>query len=266
MGNSTYTIQGEEDGGWKSRLEFPLNSTLLEIKESFPGNASEFELSLSSNFSYQKSGKLIDSDWLYKYRDDLAIYSSSDSRLNVFIFNAALSSAPARLNENINFKLKAGYKYEYFSAKVSNTKQKGSYDGIFYHPDKELSFSGETLDYNIDYYLPYLGLIINAQTNKLLLKYGFNYSPLTSVRDRDIHILRNKTSRIKASGQAFWHNLGILLNIYPGINISGSINYTKIDTAGTQLQKYDSFIWADDISARINSEQIQFKMGLEYIF
>ena len=76
-GHTSYVIQGEQSGGFKSELVFPIEVSGIEFDYFLKLDkkwVSALNFKISRNLT-EEAGKFKDSDWLYSYGDKKIIYS-----------------------------------------------------------------------------------------------------------------------------------------------------------------------------------------------
>lgn len=257
-GDTTYHISFP---GGASELEFPLKTYLLgpEVCWGYMNSQKQDKFRVKIRWLTNigdGSGKMKDSDWL---DDDgqpgLDIYSESDIKLraNIFDVNLLYNFWPIK---NISVGPVFGYKYQQFRYHVSNTNQVGY--GI-YAPDYTAFVRGRTLEYKINYHIPYFGLSSDILFGK---KFQANmtggYTPWATAKDRDDHILRYKLSKGDTDGYTFFANLNAILNFLPHWFLIISGEYMKIHTTGTQHQSFyagPDAGWTSDVDDKITSKQ-----------
>jgi outer membrane protease len=264
---SSYDITGS---GIESELEFPLNTFLLSLEGSYRGaeRAAEgrvqFDYRLSMNLG-GGSGKMKDSDWLTDDIDiflvgspnpGLDIYSESDADLKAMIIDLRLSYDTWAAEQWAVGPL-VGLRYEKFSYDVSNVSQVGygpyaaGYTG---------SMSGLVLTYEVSYTVPLVGIRTTLHTTDAFeAQLDLGYSPWVSAKDKDDHLLRYKLSEASTSGSAFLAALTGQWETSGRNFIQCRGEYFKIETTGTQNQRFYAGPYAGDtfsgINDRIDSEQ-----------
>ncbi len=266
-GETSYIIRGEESGGWKSRLDFPLNVNLwalnyqknFEIRDYFL----QAEVTYKNNYFDSSAGTFRDRDWVYGFDDDVLVYGEAQNELDVDIIDVNITAPVAKLQEG-KVSAKAGVLYEYFDMYGYDLIQESDY-----FPELNIEYEGRVIEYEVEYWIPYLGLNLEDRISELPLKYSImvNYSPLVRVSDYDDHLLADKISEIEARGTAF--NLGADLDysLQEELSITGSVSYWNVEASGIQEQReYSGEIIDDDIDAEIFSDQLSLGLGVTYLF
>lgn len=267
-GDTTYVISGEQSGGFKSELIFPIEQQIMKLKFELPFDKYRME---SINFSLLKniedeSGTFIDSDWLYSYSSEKAIYSESDSYLDFYAADLAVEFAPFYTSAAGNnfLQLKAGYQKQDYDFDVQNLEQ------IDYRTGSESIVPGQVLTYQIEYSFPYLALNWSKQARQ---NKGWNYqvslgfSPFLKAEDRDDHVLRDKLSYIEADGEALLAEVALGYDLNSSFSIFAAWDYLSLEADGSQVQKnYSGDILFDNIDADISSKQSLFSGGINYKF
>lgn len=250
VGNTTYDITF--DGG-ESKLEFPLGTYLLGLNFGWGYKNEQNQEKVKLDIKWltnvgDGNGIMKDSDWIdddesfltyygivvpsgYNH-PGLDIYSESEIKLKATIIdiNVVYNFWP---NKNISIGPMAGYRYQSYKFKVSNTEQIG-YD--LYAPFTA-SVRGATLEYKVNYYIPYFGLNSNLQFGRRFkTNLSFGYAPWASAKDKDDHLLRDKLSKAETDGYAYLANLNLDWNFMTHFYFSIGSEYLKIHTTGTQHQ------------------------------
>ncbi len=268
-GHSQYIIQGDQSGGFKSELIFPLEQGIYRLDYSLNLRNSllksiEFTM-LKSRDSYAYSGKFLDSDWLYsRYEEGKDIYSESDAYLDFRSFDTEVTFKEFYQNSIIKTNFSLGYLDQSFDFIVKDLFQYN------YYNNTTTEIAGEVLAYRVDYNLPYLGLQLNSidsKAGKWDYTFKFRYSPFLKAEDFDDHILRDKLSYIDAEGSAYLLGAEFNYQISKSLNFLLAYDYAKFEASGTQIQTnyYDTILF-EDIDAEIESEQKSITLALSYLF
>ncbi len=241
FGQMTYTIEGKQDGGWKSELEWPLDGTLYigGVGSFHPLN--RFTLSAGGWVSvYDQTGTMKDSDWLYGYYgSQKAIYSESDSSVDGKHFDInvrydILSALPS--NETMSLGVLLGFSYTQWDWEAKNGEQWTIDPDEFYQG--QLPGTGITYQQKID--VPYVGVAFSSSVPNSAVDvnaYGL-FSPIATCKDEDDHLLRQKLSTGETDGM-FWAIGGDLRwHITPNRSLSVLANYAAYDLEGDQTQSF----------------------------
>ena len=267
-GDTTYVISGPQSGGFKSELIFPIQQQVMELGYQLPLGKYKIE---SLNFSLLKniedeSGTFIDSDWLYSYSSEKAIYSESDNYLDFYTVDLAVDFFPLYNSDSGNsyFNLSAGYQKQDFDFDVYNLEQ------INYLTDRESIVPGKVLTYQIEYSFPYLALNWQKKSKQAQAwnyRISLGFSPFLKAEDRDDHILRDKLSYIEADGEALLAELDLSYNFSSNFAFFAAWDYLSLAADGTQTQKnYSGTVLFENIDAEISSKQSLFSAGMSYKF
>jgi outer membrane protease len=265
VGNTTYDITF--DGG-ESKLEFPLGTYLLGFNFGWGYKNEQNQEKVKLDIKWltnvgDGNGIMKDSDWI----DDDAtflgisgynhpgkdIYSESEIKLRATIIdiNVVYNFWP---NKNISIGPMAGFRYQLFKYDVKNTEQVG-YDS--YATDYTASVHGATLEYKVNYYIPYFGLSSNLQFGRRFkTNLSFGYTPWASADDKDDHLLRYKLSKAETDGYAYLANLNLNWNFMTHFYLSIGSEYLRIHTTGTQHQSFYGGPyagWTADVDDKITS-------------
>lgn len=276
-GDTTYHISF---AGGESELEFPLDNVLWGITASFAYKGKkdqEIEIKQHKDKAMlsvewitnidKDAGKMKDSDWTDgDGHPGLDIYSESDAdlRINMVDTNFICNFWP---RENISIGPIVGYRYQKFEYDISNTDQVGYGP---YHPAYTGFTSGKTLDYEVEYKIPYLGIISDLLLgDKFQLSLKFGYAPWVDAKDRDDHILRYKLSIGDCKGDAYFLDLNAAWVVLPNWLLQIEGKYMDIDTKGTQHQKFyagSSQGVTADVNDKITSSLSIVSAKLKYSF
>jgi outer membrane protease len=244
-GHTTYKIDFQSG---VSQLEFPLDSLLFgidfRVKQKESGNNwPRWSVGIKSLMSLaQKSGKMKDSDWLTN-ATDISEVGQVNSGLDIYSESTAKLFAQAmEINgvfnvfrrEKIALGVLVGYIYQSFEYDVSDVRQSGF--GA-YAPLYTGTVSGDVLDYEVEYRIPYLG--INSEINvdeKLGVNLQFGYSSVTQSNDSDDHLLRGKVAEGDCQGNAVLFKINTEWAFQPRCVFQVNYSVMKIDTRGKQSQ------------------------------
>jgi outer membrane protease len=268
-GDMTYTIQGPQDGGWKSELEWPLNGLMYmggivsaRFWERFQLSAGIWK-SLNDN-----AGTMKDSDWLYGYYgDEKAIYSESDSTVeaahgdvnfqyNIFrLAGGGLGAMVGYSYTKRNWETHEGYQttidpYQFYVGPLSGT-------GVLYEEELQI---------------PYLGVFLSLYPYDSA--FGYNvyllYSSIAKCEDKDDHVLRYKKSTGETRGTFFSLGGEMLWNFRDPWSVTGRLNYTNYDLEGEQDQYFyggedpPPGTWFNDIDMTIEGSQFSIGFMINY--
>jgi outer membrane protease len=265
----------------ESELEFPLNTWLFGLEAGAytkdPSERDLLRITLTGLVTVgHGSGNMKDSDFISDGIESqpppagigatnpgLDIYSESDASLSDRTLEVK-ATYNIWTNDRIAFGPLAGYRYEHFQYEISNLRQVGF--GPYAAAGFTINQPGRILDYEITYNIPYLGLHSEALlSGKFRTAVDIGFSPFTTARDRDDHLLRTKLSTGDTSGLAYLVALNLQWNIGEKDWLSIRGDYLKIDTDGTQTQFWygnadaPAAVAGDSITGiqdRITSQQI----------
>ncbi len=284
-GDTTYHTSSYDaaGNGTESELEFPIKTYLIGLHGELGTNKLQEKNRFMVKMTWltnlgSGSGKMKDSDWLTDNIDIATvgathpgkdIYSESDIDLSATIFDvhalyifhpvSGLSLGPL-----------GGYLYEHFHYDISNTNQVG-YGPYNNPPNGSPSFTGvvlgNTLNYEVKYRIPYLGVHAAQQLgDSFQVGMEAGYSPWADAEDRDDHLLRSKLSTGTATGTAYLANLSARWDISGTDFLQLTGSYENIYTKGTQHQYFYAGPFAGqsaDVNDKITSSQ--FSIFLLYI-
>lgn len=267
QGHTTYIIEGDQSGGFKSELEFPLNITALNLDYSLDIKnkyIKRYKIALQHSLN-DYAGKFHDSDWLYDYQDDKAIYSESDAYLDTYTIINQIDFKELKFlsTDKLHSNLLLGYRYQYFDYDIHNLVQHNYLSG------NTSKIKGKVLTYEVDYSYFYTGLNLNNKNKDRNFNWQLRmlYSPFVKANDNDIHLLRDKVSEINAEGYSYSFDGSIKYDFTDSIYINFLAQYLNMHAKGKQIQKnYKNEILFKDIDAEIYSVQKSFSLGLGYSF
>jgi len=274
-GNTVYEISGPEEGGWKSKLKFPMNNFLIGGEVSLNYNdgswgSCSFDLGGWVSLAKKYAGTMEDSDWLYAYSASKAIYSESDAEMDARIFDGNilfnfLEELDSEGKQSLILGARVGYKYQKFDYDISNTKQ---IDYLSYY---YIIVPGRTLDYEVEYKIPYLGLSgVYSFADAFKANLEINYSPWVEAEDKDDHLLRYKLSKGDCKGNLFMAGGNLSWEFEKNWILEIGASYATISTQGKQRQHfyggpYEGLTYAN-IDDKINSKQFFVNTSIKYRF
>jgi len=246
--------------GGASELEFPLKAYLGGInfgwgfKNEKKQEIMRMELKWLTNVS-DGTGEMEDSDWISgDGQPGLDIYSESCVRLRAHIININFAWN-LWLVRFFSIGPMIGYRYQFFHYDVRDTEQIGY--GVW--APYTIYADGETLEYEVKYHLPYIGLSSNLAFGKVFkINASLGYAPWASANDEDDHVLRYKLSKADTDGHAFVGNLNTTLRLMAHLYLSGGVDYLWIETTGKQNQSFYAgpYVgWTAEVDDKIKSLQ-----------
>lgn len=273
-GDMTYTIQGPEDGGWKSELAWPIRRILYGGGVVSTTVANRYHLNIGGWTSLtDEAGSMKDSDWfdslsallLALYGDDTAIYGEFDSTLDALLFDGNLRVDVVQRSA-MTLGLVAGYAYTQFEWTAGNGYQRSPISRF-----NVGSVTGTGIIYEQRLKTPYLGLAASfAPSGSLALNVHAAYSPLVECRDEDDHVLRYKKSTGTTDGSYLGVGGDIHWRFAPGWDVAGLMQYTKYDLEGSQDQVFyggtNMGTRFSDIDLTITGTQLALGMLVRYSF
>ena len=266
-GDMTYIIQGSEDGGWKSELEWPLENIVyiggvasVDFRRKFQVNAGIWT-SVTDD-----AGKMKDSDWLFGfYGDQRVIYSETEATVDSTQFDVNL-----RYNflsrETLSLGAILGYSYTKWDWKAGNGFQTTIDPFTFFQGPIE----GIGITYEEKIQVPYLGLALSMFP--LNSSFGFNvytlYSPIAQCDDEDDHIQRFKLSTGETDGTFLSLGGDLRWKFTDSWSLTGRINYTSYDLEGEQNQSFyageNAGIRFENIDLTVEGSQVYIGLMLGY--
>ena len=236
-GDMTYTIQGPEDGGWKSQLEWELDNLFYVggvLSARFRGKY-EFNTGLWKSVAGGK-GTMKDDDWFYAiYGSTPVVQSSSDIETDGLHFNMNMHYH-VTLREGMTLSPIVGYSYTKWDWDTQEGYQTSLDPFTFYVGP--LPAGGVT--YTEELYVPYIGLAFSALTKLPSLGFHFYalYSPIAQCDDEDDHKLRSKLINGDTDGTFLSLGGDVRWKITKSWSVTSNINYTRYDLSGEQQQYF----------------------------
>ncbi len=274
-GDMTYSIQGPESGGWKSELEWPLES-IMYIGETVSIGYDQFQVALGFwKAVTDEAGDMKDSDWWYQYYGtDPFIYSESEATVDALHFDLNLRYDFLQ-SEHIALGALLGFSYTKWDWEAGNGFQE-SVD-----PDYNVGFiEGIGITYEEKVYVPYAGIALSLSPLESS-SFGFNlygvYSPIARCEDEDDHILRYKLNTGETEGTFLSLGGDVRWQFSGSWALIGKLNYTSYDLEGEQYQYFYGRnprnpdapavgTWYSDIDLTIEGSQMYMGLMLGYEF
>ena len=237
FGDMTYVIQGLEDGGWKSELEWPLENVMyagaevsLNFKERWRLHA-EFLKSVTDD-----AGTMKDSDWFYSYYDDrVAIYSETSATVDAYHLDMNLGYRFLQ-KTHVSLGASIGYAYKHWDWTAGGGYQWTIDPFSFY----EGPITGPGLTYKEDVYIPYLGLdfaFLSSGSN-IGVELLTLYSPFAVCLDESDHLLREKRGEGDTQGNFFAARGSIRWNLSSHWSLGARASIESFDLEGDQTQYF----------------------------
>ena len=266
-GDMTYTIQGPEDGGWKSELEWPLDNILYVSGLVSVGFFEKWQANVELWKSVtDDAGTMRDGDWFYGYYgDQTVVYSEIDTTVDAF---------QADLNLRYNFIQKdrlafggiLGYAYKRWDWEGGDGYQWTIDPYSFYMGP----INGPSITYKQDINVPYLGLVFSIFSANSTL--GANlytlYSPIAKSEDETDHLLRGKLGQGETDGTFFSLKGDVRWNLSSRWSLTARANFTRFDLDGKQRQYFyggdNAGTSADNIDMTVQGEQTYLGLKVEY--
>lgn len=236
-GDMTYSIQGPEDGGWKSQLEWDLDNLLYVggvISARFRGTY-EFNTGLWKSVS-GGDGTMKDDDWFYAvYGNTPVVQSESDTESDGLHFDVNMRYR-FTLRKGMTLSPIIGYAYTKWDWETQEGYQTAVDPFSFYVGP--LPAGGVT--YTEELYVPYIGLAFSGVTESAALGfqlYGL-YSPIAQCDDEDDHKLRGKIINGETDGTFLSLGGDVRWKLSQSWSVTGNLNYTSYDLSGEQRQYF----------------------------
>ena len=242
-GDMTYAIQGPQDGGWKSELEWPIKNMVYGGGVISTAFGDRFSLNVGGWKSLTKnSGTMTDRDWfddlralfLAIYDDDTAIFGEFDTTFDAVKFDGNLRFEFLR-RAPLTLGVMAGYAYTQFYWETG--------DGYQHSPLPSYNIgavTGAGITYKQRISTPYLGLsvsLIPEAVSTTLNLYAV-YSPIAKCTDLDDHLARQKENTGSTSGNFLSLGSDIHLRVNSSWGVTATVNYATYDLEGSQDQVF----------------------------
>ena len=243
---------------WASELEWPVNSTLVEVNLLWRGSPWSFDFGLGKNLSKKPDG-MEDSDWLSEWKFS---YTETDTSMEALFIEAGATYNLISWSK-WNLGARGGYKYQKFSF-----TGEGVWDLL--EPGNPPTNVGEkVIDYKVTYNIPYLGVVVEGQPSEKLTLNGGLLLGLALAKDEDDHVLRYKLSKGSCSGSALFLIFKGKYDFTSRLFMEASLEFTNINTSGHQDQSFYSGenegLTFEDIDDEIKSNQTLFSLGLGFL-
>lgn len=253
LGSSVMEIKG---WGWKSRLEWPLDSLLVgpDVKLHFDNDKFILNLSYRTNVT-DEPGKLKDYDWTFGMLDSLG---EVETELTAHLLDANFTWNCVRLvgplQEKFTLGLGAGYTYQHFDWDAEGFLYQTDY--TFFFPITERYGPEKWIAYKINYHLPYLIVNTNIQFEKQFEIELFAKTMLVIANDEDDHVHRKKLSKADYTG------LGLSIGGEGRFYFQPDLFYSSIVVQYTELSaegKEDQRFYSDDPDTPEDETGLEFK-------
>ncbi len=237
QGDMTYSIQGNESGGWRSKLEWPLDSIL------YIGEIVSFGISdtLSINGGFWKSltddaGDMIDEDWLYAYYGSSPfVYSESETTVEAMHLDVNVRYDGFHVERAVLAAI-AGFSYSKWDWEAGNGYQTSV------HPDYNVgAIQGIGITYEQQVKVPYAGVAVSLspfQSGDFHLNVYGLYSPKAFCEDEDDHILRYKLNTGESDGHFVSVGGDFRWQVSESWSVTGRIGHSRYDLEGEQDQYF----------------------------
>ena len=220
----------------ESELEFPIYNWMLGGNFSIGGRDSILSLNAEGwiNLEDDAGDDMTDKDWM---ADSLFSWTESNTEAEILIWDVNLRynfyhKSLADRKGKAGFLL--GYKHQRFDYDIYDVNQ---YDPLGLY-GSGLVYTGKCLEYEVEFDLPYLGLGADYEKEKWGIGLDIRYSPYARAEDFDDHLLRGKSSGADCKGDAWLLRLSGLWKLSEDWKLNIGLDYTVIDTEGSQTQRW----------------------------
>lgn len=276
-----------------SELKFPFDTPLISLQCEFEISSDIlFRLDFKNDIGTSYAGKMEDSDWgvwqneyddEWSNPDSLDIYSESDADITVRIIDINLRKILGKYTPmQVSLIGGGGLIYQKFNYDIKNTHQWSPSSALFHERfagDDTIFLSGMTLNYDVEYMIPYIEGGLKFIENKYEIDGFIAYSFITQVRDKDNHLRRSPpfTSKGDYDGKALILTLNMVYHFHPSVALSLCYRQSSIVAEGTQQYSIlntaierDSETYLADIYGKIESsiasDQQVVGIGIEFTF
>ncbi len=204
------------------------------------------KIGVFTNFS--DPGKLMkDSDWLilendYYYERTTLGYTESGVKMDMLLVNAELTKALFE-TENAEISLLVGYRYQKIEQNIIGYNGWQIDTNFVQQP---ISGTEPALDYLVTYKGPQVGALTRLDFGQNLQIDIKTAASLTSVNDKDDHLLRNFYTTSSGLGMGFvsnlsarWYNNLYFMENRTFIDFVGGYDYYEADVSSTRVQYED---------------------------
>ena len=279
-GETSYDIGGRfagEPSSWRSKLEFDLDATLLDLGMDITYNDIFVNLvdQVVFSFDYYTSiatdaGTFRDRDWYYNVAGNEQSSLWGDTKSGVES-DLKMSDLKARayflpLDEAASFRLFAtvGYLYQKWGTFAAK-----SFSGSYFGDPTVWASDASALTYEVTYEIPYAGVGFEwLFFENFTLKANVDFSPVAEASDRDDHVLRTKLSKGSCDGDYLSAGAEVDWAFASSWTAAVNFSYMMIDTDGDQIQYFygDGGPVVSGIDNKIESEQTYVGMSIAYKF
>jgi len=139
-----------------------------------------------------------------------------------------------------------------------------------YGPDPVMLGGENTIDYEQEFQMPYLGARAQIDLKGLSLSAYINYSPMVTATDWDHHIARMiYFKETFESGEMLGAGAKIQYPIKKNMFVTASVDYQSVDLIVGDMEALDYSIgevFFSEDSAGIENEYVAFSVGIGYLF
>jgi len=253
----------ERDNGFPiSRLEFPIDMTLISITGDIVLKNFQFIIGLKKNLT--GSDVMKDSDFRYNALPRLITYSENHSKADQYAFKASLLYK-ILTRYKLNLFAGVGYNYQKFEFITTNNFQMDYDDLSGWDYDK---FNGHFIDYEVKFSYPFLEIKIDYHTKDSMFVFqaGISYSPFVEAEDKDIHHQTQRISSGVCDGDAYTLSLKGIYTIKDNLSFVLGGNYLRMDTDGRMRQDDFSGNTFGAVDETIDSEQLTIGLAIRFEF
>lgn len=236
-GDMTSTIQGPENGGWKSRLEWSLDKLIYLGGVASVRFLGKYELTTGFWKSVAGGdGTLKDDDWFYGiYGNSRAVHSNSGTETDGLHVNLNFCYHVI-LKEGLVLSPIVGFSYTKWDWETRTGYQTSIDPVTFYSGPLE---AGGVL-YQEELYVPYIGLALSGLRPSRALDFHVYalYSPLARCDDEDDHVFRSKFILGEADGSFLSLGGDLRWKVNRSWSVVSNVTYTHYDLRGEQQQYF----------------------------
>jgi outer membrane protease len=272
-GDMTYTIQGPEDGGWKSELIWPLDGIFYAGGIVSATIGQRFHLNLGAWKSLNEdAGTMEDSDW-FESLSDLLYFLYGDSKAIYGEFNSTVDVIKMDINARYDVLRRTNLTLGPMLGYSHKSLEWAAGDGYQRSPIPRYNVgrvSGTGILYEETLKVPYVGVAASLLPGGA--SFGINvytlYSPIAQCDDIDDHVKRYKKSTGHTEGTFLSVGTDLYWIFSQSWSLTGQINYTKYDLEGEQDQEFyageNLGVRFDDIDLTVEGSQLSFGVMFGY--
>ena len=247
--------------------KLPLNTIMLKANFNqyvFKEWADYYSITLGTNFLSSSTNDTT----IYQYTTNINNKESKlkgESDLDNIYFDLLLANYLLEYSTpNESYLVLIGFEYDNYSYDVM--------DGYYYDygTDSKTTIGGKISYHQIQYHIPYLGLIFNRNfNNSLKNRFIFKFSPYAYTNNKSNNFYEDYTNDSKNTGNYLSLSNNIRYKLNKDMYITGGFKYKFLDANGKGSRYYYSGSMEGttyDLKTDIESEEYGVNVGIQYLF